>query len=250
MSIKQKEINSDLFYKISTTNDIPFSYERNGNQLRENRTVLKVKPGDWVNINYEGELEFEERKLLNYLFKFIIKRKSLFSLIFQASLLVGYFGVYAFMIFDLQSKGAWNAAFTYVFKDLILFLPLVTIFYKMIKTGYRSFSIIGPSSSLKKRFSNSSAIKFIDASGKIRKINLDINGKMLEDQKGIYYYRDSEKVTTDVYKFDFLIVNKNPKPLYNLEYYTIQLNFKQKEGLLITNGKKIEYSKIEIINNK
>lgn len=251
-SNKSKEIKSDLFYKVKTKDGSPISYIRNGGKEKENRTCLYLRPGDWVNLEYEGSIIYEERKFLNYLFTFIIKRKSLFSLLFQASLLIGYFLIYALMIFQLDTEGAFDNAFSnvlfiYIFKDIILFFPLILMFYKMVKTGYRSFAIIGPARSLKLRFGKTDSMKFHDIKNKVRVIQFDSEGKILEDKSGEYFYRDANRVTKDIYKFDFLIVNKNAKELYKLEYYTIQLDFKQNEGLLITNGKKLEYSRVEIV---
>ena len=249
---KPKEINSDLFYKMSLEDKSEFSYTKNSGKKKENQKSVNLKPGDWIDLDKKNNFIFEERKFLNFLYTFIIKRRSLFALLVQFTLLVCYFMAYALMIYQFDKDNAFNnvfanAVFTIIIKDLLLLLPLIVIFWKMCITIYRSFTIIGPAKSLKSRFKEINSIKFCDVKNKYRTIKFDLNGKMLEDKKGEYYFRESEKVSSQVYKFDLLIVNKNAKDLFKLEYYTVQLDFKQDEGVLMTKDKKLEYSKLEII---
>lgn len=249
---KPKEINSDLFYKVKLESGLPFSYERNGGSIKENKTKLNLRPGDWVTLNYKGKLIFEERKILNLIFSIIIKRRSFFSLLVQVIMLLSYAILYAFLLVQMIDDGNFEDAFAratfyYLLKDLILFIPLFMIMYKMGRTAYRSFSIIGPAKGLKNKFSEINSIKFYDVKNKFRTIQFDNDGKMLEDKKGNYLYRESQKITHGIYKFDLLVANKEEKELYKFEYYTVQIDFTQGEGVLMTNGKKLEYSKVEVI---
>ncbi len=249
---KAKEINSDLFYKMRLEDNSEFSYTKNSGKRKENKTKVNLKPGDWIDLDKKGNYIFEERKLLNLLYTFIIKRRSLFVLIIHFTLLVGYFIAYGLMIYQFDRDDAFNnvftnAVFTIIIKDILLLLPLLAILWKMGITIYRSFTIIGPAKALKSRFSEVDGIKFYDLKNKHRTIKFDSNGKMLEDKKGEYFFRESQKVSSQVYKFDLLIVNKAAKDLYKLEYYTVQIDFKQDEGVLMTKGKKLEYSKVELV---
>lgn len=242
------EIKSDLYYKVTTTDNSTFSYQRNNRLLRENVKTLYLRPGDWVVIEDKKELNYEERGILNFAHMFYLKFRSVFNLTFQILILLGYAYAYVSYFSDFNIDDINFITFTVqiIFEDIILFLPLIFLFFKTIKTLSRAITIIGPNSQLKGKFSMIESITIVDKSGKKRTIMFNDSSKMVEDELGTYRYGGAEKISSNIYKFDLLIFNKKEKPLFNIENYILQVDFKQLEGILISKGKKLEHSNVKL----
>ncbi len=241
---KTKEIKSDLHYKVRVTDEeITFDYQKNNYLKRSNRKKMKLAPGDWVEMTNIKNLEFSERKLLNKFHIFYLKKRSFFNLLMQIFLIVIYIFAYGYTIFELSGSGLKGASFI---KNAILLAPLFILFGKSLKTLSKAITILGPNRTLKNKLIEFQSISFKDKRGKKRTVVLDREGEMIQDGKAVYHYGDAYKVSSNVYGFDLLILNKNEEPLYKVENYNVQIDFRQEEGILITKSKKLEHSIVEL----
>ncbi len=245
---KIKEIKSDLHYKVKTNDDTTFDYKKNNHLQRKNRKKMTLAPGDWVEISSVKSLEYEERKFLNWMHIFYIKKRSLFNLIFQIILIVIYLFAYGFTIMQITNEsthGAGLASASFI-KNVILFLPLLILVGRTAKTLSKAITIVGPNRALKNKFVEFQSITFRDKRNKKRTVVFDQEANMIEDEKGSYHYGDTVKISSSIYRFDLLIFNKNESPLHHIEYYNIQVDFRQEEGILVSKGKKLEHSVVEL----
>lgn len=242
----EKELKSDLYYKVTTNNDSTFSYQKNKGLIWENKNSFYLSPGDVVVITETKHLEFEERKFLNWMHLFYIRKRSLFELLFQLVLLASYVVVYMYTIYGLVKGDTLTLAITSLFGTVVLFAPIVLLVMKTIRTLMKAITHGGPNRHLRNNFHPFESFTFKDKRGAKRTIYFDKEGKLKADNKGEYTYGDAIKINENIYQFNLLIHNKDNKPLYKTEYYTIQMDFKQNEGLLIPKNKKLEYSKIEL----
>ncbi len=243
---KEKEIKSDLYYKVTASDDATFSYQRNNRKIKNNVKKLKLSPGDWVTISSTKHLDYEERKFLNWVHIFYIKKRSLFNLLFQLILLASYVVAYSFAIIEFNGFEDVTFHIDTLMKDVILFAPIVLLMFKAAKTFTKAITLGGPNRTLKNKFTMFESIIIKDKKKQKRTITFNSDGEMIEDEHGKYFYGDAEKINSNIYKFGLLIFNKNEEPLYNVEYYTIQVDFKQLEGILIPNSKKLEHSNVHL----
>lgn len=253
---KKKEINSDLFYKVRLEDRSDFSFTRNGGITKTNKRCMNLKPGDWVTIDHKSkaEMEFKSRSLLNWMYMFYAKRKTFFNFLFQLSMIVIYVIIYAFLLVEFSEKDKSefdgffrNLTWAKLVADIVLLAPLLLIFFKLSRTIYRSVVIWGPSRKLKNKFSDVEGMKFTNLNKKKRTIVFDKNGNPINIPLENYHYREVTKITEEIFRFDLIIVSNEKIPLFNVEYYTIQLDFKQLEGVIMTKSKKLEYDKIELV---
>ncbi len=243
---KNKEIKSDLHYKVTTTDDTTVDYQKNNYLKRKGRKKLNLAPGDWVEISSVKNLHFEERKFLNWVHIFYIKKRSLFNLMFQIMLIAIYLFAYAFTIIQIAGHGKPEFAKTTIIKNIILFMPLVLLLFKSGKTLSKAVTIVGPNKKIKAKLAEFQSISFKDKRRKKRTIMFDAEANMIEDEKGEYHYGDTVKISSNIYRFDLLIFNKNEEALYKIEYYNVQVDFRQEEGILLSKGKKLEHSIVEL----
>ncbi len=250
--IKEKEIKSDLYYRVTATGDSSFSYEKNG-RTKSKAKSLNLVPGDWVTISSTKNLEFKERAFLNWMHIFYIKKRSIFNMLIQIALLLTYVFAYVFAFFELNEAEAglsFGIEISSIIKDLLLFAPIVLLTLKLIKTSIKAIALSGPNRALKKKLSDIESIVIKDKRKNKRKISFNNSMEMVEDEYGTYYYGDAEKVNSNIYKFGLLIFNKEKEPLYNVEYYTVQVDFKQLEGVLIPKSRKLEHSNVHLNHYK
>ncbi len=243
---KVKEMKSDLYYKVKATDESTFDYQKNTRKRRYNRKSIKLAPGDWVEVSAVKNLDFRERKFLNWMHIFYIKKRSLFNLMFQIILMAIYVFAYAFTILEFKDNASFELVNASIIKDIILFFPLILLLVKAGNTLSKAVTIVGPNRTVKTKLTEFQSITFKDKRKKKRVIKFDSEANMLEDDKGTYYYGDTVKVSSSIYRFDMLIFNKTDRPLYKVEYYNVQVDFRQKEGILVTKGKKLEHSVVEL----
>lgn len=243
---RDKEIKSDLHYKVSTIDGSTFDYQRNKRSKKKNKKEINLSPGDWVTVSNFKNLKFEEKKFKNWLYIFYIKNISLLLLIFQIILLVSYAVSYAFAIYTLSTKSSVLFGALSIFNGIVLFAPIVVLTVKAAATFTRTITNGGPNRSLHNKFSKFESITIRDSKKGKRTIFLDSEGNFSDDKGGEYFYGDAEKFNSNVYKFNLLIINKNDTPLHKVEYYTIQIDFEQLEGIQITKSKKLESYRVTL----
>lgn len=244
-----REIKSDLYYKVKTEDKSSFLFKRNIWSHVSNKKTLRLFPGDWVFLEDRKDYVFSERKILNSLFRFYIDKRNFFYVIAQLILAFVYLFIYSELVIAYKGAGDFSILeYTLIFfiDYIILLSPLLFMFFKLIKSIRKAVGVVGPSNGLKKKFQYIDTISFKDKSGEIRNIKFNEKSSIKEDKKGWYKYRSVEKISSNIYKMDFLVVNKDAEPLYKIEDYTLQLDFSQLKGILIPKGKKLEFSELKL----